>query len=101
MQRVKLFKSVYTAVADDWEDVLVEEFVGTVRSDVSPMGVIAVQDYLGVQVVVSLSDYSRLETSPMTEEEILAAPGLGEWYQDQIDKAEQQATANVPEDVPH
>jgi hypothetical protein len=101
MQRVKLIDTV-----TDWdtgkESIKVsEEYVGVIRQDVSPMGVIGIQLYTGVQHVFDLSSFYKLECEPMTDEEILATEGLGEWYQEQIDNAEEAAVQSAPEEPTH
>ena len=101
MQIIKLFKrgSYNINTHKLGEEKLAETFVGAIRSDVSPMGVICIQDYLGKQTVVSLDSYSRMETTPMEDEEILATPGLGEWFQERMDEATAKAAA--PEEITH
>jgi len=81
MQKVTLYDESFDG------ETAVEEFVGVIRSDVSPNGVIGLQDWTGKQTVVDLGHYRRMETMPMTDEEVLATPDLGEWYQKQIDDA--------------
>lgn len=78
-----------------------EEFIGVIRQDVSPMGVIGIQMYTGIQHVFDLSSFYKLECEPMTDEEIFATPDLGEWYQEQIDSAEEAAAKSAPETPEH
>jgi len=89
MYKVVLYKVKYDFDVNltDTEEVVAEEFVGAIRADVSPSGVIGLQEWSGKQSVLSLHRYSRMETFPMEDEEILATPGLGEWYQEQLDEA--------------
>lgn len=87
MYKVTLFSGSYDLRTDTHTEAVAEEFVGAIRADVSPSGVIGLQDWTGKQTVVSLDDYRRMVTMPMTDEEILATPDLGEWYQKQIDDA--------------
>jgi hypothetical protein len=84
----------------DYKEVVVETFVGAYRADVSPAGVICIQDWVGKQTVVHLDNYSRMEVFNMEDEEIYATEGLGEWYKEQAAQAEAKA-ADAPEEPAH
>ena len=99
MNLVKLY--VWETGPTGTVEKVVETFVGAIRSDVSPAGVICIQEYTGRQTVMSLDSYSRMESMPMTDEDILSTEGLGAWYQQQIDSAEQRQVENVDESVEH
>jgi hypothetical protein len=100
MNKVQLWERVFTAKGEVVEKV-VETFDGAIRSDVSPGGVICIQEYTGKQTILQLANYSRMVSVPMTDEEILSTPGLGEWYQEQIDAAEAKRAEDGPDSVEH
>lgn len=84
MQEVKLY------IDGLGEDMLDCTFTGVIRFDVSPMGVIGIQQYTGVQTVYSLSRFSKVETTPLTDEDILNGKDVGfaNWYREQKETAE-------------
>ncbi len=77
----------------EYEEKVVEEYVGCVRAECSQLGVIVVQTWTGEQTSMLLNNYSRMKTYPMTDEDIENTPGLSEWYAEQKAEFEKRQSA--------
>jgi len=65
----------------------VAEYKGCIAFRLSDMGLVSAEFYDGSQKVYKMFEGEEVVKTPMTEEEILATPGLGDYYQEQIEAA--------------
>jgi len=63
------------------------EYKGCIALRLSDMGLVSAEFYDGSQKVYKMFEGEEVVKTPMTEEEILATPGLGDYYREQIEAA--------------
>jgi hypothetical protein len=89
MYKVEIQDKNYDTVAD---------YSGCVQLRISDSGVISAEFYDGSQKVYRMQGGDQVDKSPMSEEAVLATPGLGDWYRDQVEKeALKQQTPPLPD----
>lgn len=72
-------------------NVETHNYDGCVSMRVSDHGVVSCDFYEGTTKLYKMGDGDELVRFPMTEEEVMMTEGLGEWYEDQVQKAQLEA----------
>jgi len=82
-----MYNVIITRPVNHIDILTVAEYKGCIAFRLSDMGLVSAEFYDGSQKVYKMFEGEEVVKTPMTEEEILATPGLGDYYREQIEAA--------------
>jgi hypothetical protein len=91
---------MYKVIVSDKNYDTVADYTGCVQLRISDSGTISAEFYDGSQTVYRMLGGDSVDKQPLTEEEVYATPGLGDWYKAQVEKQELESKLKKGADTP-